>query len=484
MEQGKSSVNAKGKAQVGQTPTRLNTEVMLDGGLGRSSEDAAVMEVERRAGVVPKDSQAAPTKEGSKTVVDQSRVIPISKEMVWSSYKQIVKKGEKASGIDGEVLSSFQEKLGMELYKLWNRLSSGSYHPPAVLRVGIDKGGGQLRYLGIPTLSDRIAQEVIREYLNSRFEAIYDAHSYGYRVGKSAHAALGEVREQVQRHDWVIDLDIKGFFDNISHELLLKALSKHVEESWVKLYIGRWLTAPYQEREGQIGLPRERGTPQGGVISPLLSNLYLHYALDKWLRKYYPGVKFVRYADDMVIHCDSREQAIGILESVSARLSNCELSLNREKTQIVYCKDKRRAEEVDEPVWFDFLGYRFMPRTVRQKYGQLRLIFDGGMSPKSEQRIAKDLRELNFQRWTYRSVAEMAAFFNAKLRGWLHYYGMIRKRDLRRTFRRFHHRLISWAVKRFKRFRRSRVKAGQWLRRLAKRQPDLFVHWQHGFANV
>jgi len=484
MEQGKSKEDDKGKAQAFKTFVRPNTEVFFDGGLSRSSVEASVMEVERRAEVVGLKSDQAPSGNRSKTSLGFTRVIPISKEMVWRSFKSLRNKGEKAAGVDQETLASFSKDLRGNLYKIWNRLSSGSYQASAIRSVAIPKGVDQVRQLGLPTFSDRIAQGVITSYLQPRLEAEFDIHSYGYRPGKSAHGALKEVRENVQRYDWVIDLDISNFFDGLSHEHLFKALSVHVEEYWVLLYIGRWLRAPIQDSSNQISVPRRSGTPQGGVISPLLSNLYLHYSLDKWLRKYYPSLEFVRYADDMILHCGTHEEARELLLSIESRLSNCGLELNASKTKIVYCKDRRRKLGEGAEIQFDFLGYRFKPRVVCQKYGQLHLIFDGGISPKSESRINAVFVESHFQRWTWRSIEAIAAHFNAKIRGWLNYFSVFRKGELRRTFRRFHHRLISWAVKRFKRFRKSRVKAGKWLRRLAKRRPELFVHWQYGFANV
>lgn len=484
MEQGKSKENVKGKAQAFHTFVRPKTEASFDGGLSRSSVESSVMEGERRAEVVGLNPEETPSGDRSKTSLGFTRVIPISKKMVWRSFKSLRRKGEKAGGVDQETLASFSKDLMGNLYKIWNRMSSGSYQASAIRSVEIPKGIGQVRNLGLPTFSDRIAQGVITSYLQPRLEAEFDIHSYGYRPGKSAHGALKEVRENVQRYDWVLDLDISNFFDGLSHELLLTALSVHVEEYWVLLYIGRWLRAPIQESENRLSDLRTQGTPQGGVISPLLSNLYLHYALDKWLRKYYGDLNFVRYADDMIIHCRTHEEARELLLAIESRLSNCGLELNASKTKIVYCKDRRRKGGEGAGIQFDFLGYRFQPRVVCQKYGQLHLIFDGGISPKSESRINAVFVESHFQRWTWRGIEAIAAHFNAKIRGWLNYFSVFRKGELKRTFRRFHHRLISWAVKRFKRFRKSRVKAGKWLRRMAKNRPELFVHWQYGFANA
>jgi group II intron reverse transcriptase/maturase len=275
----------------------------------------------------------------------KSKPIPISKEMVRAAYRK-VRSNKGSEGVDEEDLTQFKENLSKNLYKIWNRMASGSYFPKPVKEVIIPKANGGERKLGIPPVSDRIAQEVVKSYLEPRLEKVFLPNSYGYRPNKSAHQALAKVRENVRKYAWVIDMDIKSFFDEVDHELLMKAIDKHVPEKWVKMYIMRWLEAPVQTKEGLV-IKNGKGTPQGGVISPLLANLFLHYVLDKWIEKEYPTVTFVRYADDVVVHCVSEAQSQFILRAIKARLEACKLRLSEEKTKITYCQDYRRAKRND-----------------------------------------------------------------------------------------------------------------------------------------
>lgn len=327
MEQGKSSEGDKGKIQSRQTLERPNTDTLLDGGLYHISEETSVMGVERRVGVIQLELPFTTFVRGRKIVEVATKGIPITKGMVWESYKK-VKSNKGSSGIDSVSLEGYAEDLPGNLYKLWNRLSSGSYFPQPVKEVEIPKGDGRKRKLGIPTISDRIAQQVIKDYLEPRLEGVFHKSSYGYRPDRNAHQALQEVRENVWKQDWVIDMDVKSFFDEVSHELLNKALSKHVEENWVMMYINRWLSCPIQKADRSLVQREGKGTPQGGVISPLLANLYLHYVLDKWMDKTHPGVRFVRYADDVIVHCRSKEESERILSSIHQRMSDCSLRLN------------------------------------------------------------------------------------------------------------------------------------------------------------
>ena len=270
---------------------------------------------------------------------EKTKSLPITKEMVWEAYLQVRRKG-KSAGIDDLSMSEYDLQRHRHLYKVWNRLASGSYFPPPVLQVEIPKKNGSVRQLGIPTISDRIAQTVIRNLIEERLERIFHPQSYGYRPKRNAHQALDQVRKNCWKYDWVIDLDIKNFFDDIDHDKLLKALGKHVDEKWVLRYIERWLKAPLQNRQGKI-IARTKGTPQGGVISPLLANLFLHYTLDVWLGKMDSSLEFVRYADDIIIHCQTQCQALYILQHIKGRVEDCGLTLHPEKTKIVYCKDFR-----------------------------------------------------------------------------------------------------------------------------------------------
>ena len=318
---------------------------------------------------------------------EKTKSIPITKLMVWKAYQKVKRNGGSA-GIDGESLKIFQADLSKNLYKIWNRLSSGSYFPPPVKEVSIPKRDGRERKLGIPTVGDRIAQEVIKSYLEPRLEAIFDANSYGYRPLKSAHQAVEAVRRNVRDYAWVVDMDIKSFFDEVDHGLLLKALDLHVEENWAKMYIQRWLESPIVTSTGEIKQKAGRGTPQGGVISPLLANLYLHYVLDKWIEKHHPAIRFVRYADDVILHCPSESVANEMLEMVRGRLQECNLRLNEEKTKIVYCQNYRR-EKKHYKKKFDFLGFSFKPRAIKlTRTAGVFLGFDCAIS-KSRKRIVR-----------------------------------------------------------------------------------------------
>jgi group II intron reverse transcriptase/maturase len=286
---------------------------------------------------------------------EQTKSIPITKEMVWASYKKVKSNGGSA-GIDHQSLSDFDKVRSRALYKIWNRLASGSYFSPVIKRVTIPKAGGETRPLGIPTVSDRIAQQVVKMYLEPRLDAVFVENSYGYRPDKSAHSAIQKVQEYVRKYSWGIDLDIAEFFENVNHGLLMKALERHVSEPWVLMYIKRWLEAPVQLEDGTIKIPKGKGTPQGGVISPLLSNLYMHYCVDKWLEKYHPSGVMVRYADDLIIHCRSQIEADRMLASLKEGLEVCGLRAHPEKTKVVYCKKDGRNLK-GYPVQFDFLGF-------------------------------------------------------------------------------------------------------------------------------
>lgn len=411
--------------------------------------------------------------------MSETKPIPVTKPMVWGAYKK-VKANRGSAGIDGESLKQFEENLSNNLYKLWNRLSSGSYLPPPVKEVEIPKADGKTRKLGIPTVGDRVAQMVIKDYLEPRMEAIFHEDSYGYRPNKSAHDALRKARRNCWLFNWVIDIDIKGFFDNIDHEKLLLAIDKHVGEKWAKMYITRWLTAPVQKANGELVYKQGKGTPQGGVISPLLANLFLHYAFDQWLTKYFNGIKFERYADDIVIHCKSEEQAKYVLERLRKRMQECKLELHPEKTKLVYCKDHKRTGDF-ELVKFDFLGFTFKPRPSKTKDGHLFLGFDLAISVKSGKRILETLRQTHFHRWTSATIESIAAELNPQLKGWINYYGKFRPSAMSFIFRCFYQRLIKWVMNRYKSLRNKLKKAFAFLEEIQKSNPTLLATWQHGY---
>ncbi len=482
MEQRKSHKDDKGNAQVGQTLVRQNTDGLCDGGLSRSSDEVPVMGVEQRAKVIQLELPLATFIDKGRDSGIETKSLPITKRMVWESYKK-VRSNKGAAGIDDETLDLYKERLKDNLYILWNRMSSGSYFPPSVLEVEIPKDDGSKRKLGIPTVNDRVAQQVVKTYLEPRFEIEFSPQSYGYRPNKSAHQAVAEVRKNVRQYQWVIDMDITGFFDNMSHDLLMKAVDKHVGEKWAKMYIKRWLEAPIEDKGGNKRYRDGAGTPQGGVISPLLANLFLHYALDKWLEKNYPQLQFVRYADDAIIHCRYQAEAEKVLSAIKQRMLDCGLEVNERKSKIVYCKNANRKGTY-KVVKFDFLGFTFQPRPTSTRAGQMFLGFDCAISTKSKKKITEVFCKSNFQRQTESDITRIAEEFNPRIRGWINYYGKFRKFSLMKIFRIFHHRLMSWAVNRYKRFKGSMRKAGRWIYELARSQPNLFVHWQHGFQGA
>ena len=407
-----------------------------------------------------------------------NKTIPIEYERVVKAYRK-VKKGGKAVGIDKESWKEFDKKLEGNLYVIWNRMTSGSYHPQAVREVEIPKKDGKKRKLGIPTLRDRIAQQVVKEYMEKEVDRIFHDNSYGYRPLKSAHQAIEEVKQNCYKQDWVIDMDIKSFFDEIDHELMLKAVGHVMEEKWVMMYVKRWLEMPIEKSDGsQIG--REgKGTPQGGVISPLLANLYLHFTLDAWLSKKYPAVSFVRYADDIVIHCKSKEEAEEVLESVRKRLAEVKLQIKEEKTNIVYCKDYRRKEK-HEKVKFEFLGFSYQPRARKSKGdGKLFTAFAAEISQANQKRIRNEIKGTRIWKKTQVTIEEIGKHFEAKLRGWINYYGMYSKRSLRRVLLMIDRKLIRWVKKKHKiGYRKSAKK----LKVIKEQNPKLFYHWKMGYC--
>ncbi len=417
----------------------------------------------------------------SRMFKEKARPIPITGIMVADAFRK-VKSNRGSAGIDKISISQFEEKLSDNLYKIWNRLSSGSYFPPAVKEQEIKKDNGKTRKLGIPTVADRVAQQVIKDYLEPRLEESFHDSSYGYRPLRSAHQALVSVREKVRKYAWVIDLDITAFFDNVDHEKMMLALDRHVDEKWVKMYVKRWLEAPVQKANGDLIIKDGKGTPQGGVISPLLANLYLHYSFDKWMEKTYPDLPFVRYADDMVIHCKSEQQANSVLDKIQKRLQECNLSVHPDKTVIVYCKDYRRTIK-GKKTKFDFLGFSFHPMSMKSNRGGMFLGYGGEISKKSYSKIVGELRNLKFDRWA-KSWQEIANLLNDKIRGWIQYYDKFQYRTLTSVFHRLHNRLAKWLMNRYKRFKNSRRRVFNHLRFIRKRYPYLFYHWRIGYHLV
>jgi group II intron reverse transcriptase/maturase len=406
--------------------------------------------------------------------LDKARSWSIPKLYVWDAYKR-VKANRGAAGVDDLTIEEFERDLANNLYKLWNRMSSGSYFPPPVKRVNIEKRGGGFRPLGIPTVSDRIAQAVVKGYLEPELEKHFHPDSYGYRPGKSALDAVGVARERCWRYAWVLDLDIKSYFDTISHELLLRAVRKHTDCPWVLLYIERWLKAPVQLEDGTLE-PRERGTPQGSVISPLLSNLFLHYTFDRWMARNYPNIPFERFADDALCHCVSESQAKMLKEALEKRFAECGLQLHPEKTKIVYCKDDdRRGNSKNES--FDFLGYSFRARRSKNRFGKFFVNFSPGVSNAATKAIREEIRRWQLRCRIDKWIDDLARMFNPVIRGWITYYGRYYKSALYPTFRYLDQCLANWAMAKYKRLRRHRQRAGYWVSKTASRDPRLFAHW-------
>lgn len=406
----------------------------------------------------------------------KTRSFDIPKRLVWEAYKRVAANTGKAAGVDGRSMADFQGSLEGNLYKLWSRMCSGSYMAPPVRRVEIPKPQGGTRPLGIPTVTDRIAQMVVKLALEPELERHFHVDSYGYRPGKSALDALGRARERCWQHDWVIDLDIKGFFDTIDHGLLLKALRRHTQLRWVLLYIERWLTADVVMSDG-TRQQRAQGTPQGGVISPLLANLFLHYVFDRWMEKHHPHVAFERYADDVLCHCDSRAEAEGLLGVLRERFRACGLELHPQKTRLVYCKDDRRRGAYPETS-FDFLGYTFRQRSVVNRRGELFIGFNPAVSRQALKAMNAQVRRWRINTQHQRTLPELAAWINPVVRGWVAYYGRFCRSALYRFLTRLNLRLIRWAGRKYRRFRRGTRRARAWLDRIRSASPDLFVHWQ------
>ena len=413
--------------------------------------------------------------QGREELSDQAKSFSISKMVVWEAYCD-VKANKGAAGVDSKSLDDFDQDLKNNLYKLWNRMSSGTYFPKPVRRVGIPKAGGGMRQLGIPTVEDRIAQAVAKKYLEPLVEPQFHRDSYGYRPGKSALDAVEVTRRRCWQYDWVIDLDIRGFFDNLDHELVLRAVRRYTSEKWMLLYIERWLKVPVQKEDGELET-REKGTPQGGVISPLLANIFMHLAFDDWMETYHPQTPFARYADDVIVHCRTLEEAQCLLALIKRRLARCLLDLHPSKTKIVYCKDgKRPSHHINEA--FDFLGYTFRPRRVWSRYGPTFIGFTPAVSRKAEKAMRRKIRAWRLGLWTGRELGDIADTLNPVIRGWIRYYGRFYRSALRRVFHHLDHCLAKWVMRKYKKFGRHRKRAIHWLGRVASREPNLFAHWK------
>jgi RNA-directed DNA polymerase len=408
----------------------------------------------------------------------QDKPFDISKWAVWEAYQR-VKANKGAAGVDGVSISEFEQNRDKHLYRIWNRLSSGSYFPPPVKAVEIPKAGGKgVRILGVPTIADRVAQTVARMYLEPKVEPIFHPDSYGYRPKRSALDAVGACRERCWRTNWVIDLDIKKFFDSVSHDLVLKAVAYHTDQKWILLYVRRWLQAPLQQQDGTL-VARDRGTPQGSAISPLLANMFMHYAFDMWMVREYPNLKFERYCDDAVVHCVSEQQALEVREAIAERLAQVGLQLHPDKTRIVYCKDEDRRGD-HEVTSFTFLGYTFRPRLAKNKWGKHFVNFLPAVSRDAVTAMGREIRSWHIAKRSDKSLTDLARMFNNVVQGWINYYGRFYKSMLYPLFKRLNRALMRWACRKYKRLKRRERRAMHWLAEVARRAPGLFAHWRFG----
>ena len=401
----------------------------------------------------------------------------IPKRLVWEAFQRVRANGGGV-GVDQESIEEFERSLGGNLYRLWNRMSSGSYFPPPVRGVPIPKKSGGTRLLGVPTVADRVAQTVVKMVLEPKLEPVFDRDSYGYRPGRSALQAVGLVRRRCWEYDWVVEFDIKGLFDNIDHELLMRAVRKHCEEPWALQYIERWLKVP-MELEGKL-VARERGTPQGGVVSPLLANLFLHYAMDRWIRCQMRSVRFCRYADDGIVHCQSEAQAKLVVRMLDRRLRECGLELHPQKTRIVYCKDVNRQAQYPVTA-FTFLGFTFRPRKAVDKYGRVYVNFAPAVSREAITAMRQVVRGWHLQLKCDKDLSDLSHMFGPVLRGWANYYGRYYPTAMKPLWRSVNDYLVRWMQRKYKRLARGVIRAARALGRLAERAPRSFVHWERGF---
>ena len=399
----------------------------------------------------------------------------IDKVQVLKAYK-LVKANAGAPGVDNETIELFEKSLKDNLYQIWNRMSSGSYFPPAVRAVPIPKKNGGQRILGVPTVADRVAQTVVKLQIEATLEAIFLPDSYGYRPGKSALDAVGVTRQRCWRMDWVLEFDIRKLFDEIPHGLLLKAVRKHVKDGWAVLYIERWLKAPMQLEDGTM-VARDRGTPQGGVISPVLANLFLHYAFDMWMQRSFLQLPWCRYADDGLVHCRTLDEAKAIKAALQARLKECGLEMHPDKTKIVYCKDSNRRGDHPNKA-FDFLGFTFRAREARNKLNDKTFgSFTPAASKASLQFMRDKIKELKLHRHSQISIDDIARDLNPVLSGWIQYYGKYGATEMRKLYHYVEQTLIRWARKKFRRRHLSKTAAAAMLHSLRATKPRLFAHW-------
>jgi RNA-directed DNA polymerase len=398
----------------------------------------------------------------------------ISKQAVWVAWEK-VKANQGAAGVDGVWIEEFEKDLKNNLYRVWNRMSSGTYFPPPVKAVEIPKShGGGTRILGVPTVGDRVAQTVVAQVIEAEVEPVFHPDSYGYRPGRSALDAVGACRQRCWEFDWVVEFDIRKFFDSVPWDLIVKAVTAHCDLPWVVLYVKRWLSAPLALPDGSLA-DRDRGTPQGSSISPVLANLFLHYAFDAWITREFPDVVFERYADDAVVHCSSMGQARAVLAAITERMAGVGLELHPDKTGIVYCKDDRRRGSFEHES-FTFLGFTFRPRGVRMKNGEMFLGFNPAVSKDALKKMSAAVRAWRLHRRTGSSEHDLARLINPVVRGWMQYFGAFYRSALYPLLARINAYLMRWSRKKYKRLRSRKAARVQW-ELVVKLRPRFFAHW-------
>ena len=398
----------------------------------------------------------------------------ISKRMVLEAYRH-VRANRGAAGIDDESIEAFEADLTRNLYKLWNRMASGSYFPPPVKQVEIPKKQGGVRILGIPTVADRIAQQVAKARIEGELEELFHPDSYGYQRNKSATDAVAVTRQRCWKYDWCVEFDIRRAFDELDWGLLRKAIAKHIKDPWCLLYIERWLTASAVSPDGQP-VQRTKGVPQGSVVGPVLMNLFMTYAFDEWMKREHANNPFSRYADDAVAHCRSEAEAKKLLAAIEERLKECKLEMHPEKSGIVYCKDSARRKDYPK-VSFTFLGYEFRPRSAKSRDGKTWTGFLPAISASAKKRIRQAIREWNLPRQTSVSLNELARRYNHHIRGWMNYYSHFYKSALYRLYDHIDQKLVRWAQRKYRKLAGKPTRAREWLKKVVSRQPRLFVHW-------
>lgn len=412
--------------------------------------------------------------------MNKTKSFDIPKQLIWRAYKQ-VSKNKGAAGVDEVSITKFEENLKDNLYKLWNRMSSGSYFPEPVKAVAIPKDTGGQRTLCVPSVSDRVAQTAATMYLEPIVEPKFHEDSYGYRPNKSALDAVYTARKRCWKNDWTVDLDISGFFDDLDHDLALQAIKKHTDCKWVILYVERWMKAPIQQADGSK-VVRDKGVPQGGSVSPIISNIFMHHVFDIWMKKNYPTVPFERYVDDAIVHCRTKRQAEFMKVMIEERLAKCKLRLHPEKTQIVYCKDGNRRDEFPTQN-FDFLGYTFRARGAKNKKGDCYVSFLPAISNKAKKKIKKTIKSWRIHRITWTTLEEISKKIDPIVRGWFQYYGRFYKSEMYTSLRNIERYLIRWVRTKYKKLRDHGRLAKQFLGKVRKRSPNIFYHWTLGLGS-